>query len=141
MKYLNPQRYLFTWVALLMLLALEGCSVTPARVYQAAETPEQKAFAVYGTFVVYEEQAAVLVQDERVPAGFKSWIKSADARAKPLVDAMLEAALTVEQVRSDFAKGVTTLDKLVIVSMELDKWINRAVPAVEALVHAVKGAK
>lgn len=140
MRYLNPQRYLFAFVAALM-LALAGCATSPKAPYDAAELPEQKAFAVYGVFVIYEEQGAAMVEDPRTLEAVKQAIKTVDAKAKPVVDAMLDSALLVMDVRAKLAKGETTVDKLVIASQSLQHWLDQAKPLVDSLVNIVNGGK
>lgn len=121
----------------LIALALVGCSVNPLK---TAVTPSQKAFAVYGTFVAYEEQGAVIVQNATVPDSVKAAIRAADAKAKPAADSLLSAAREVIAVQSEIAAGTSTSDKLAIVNANLSQWIKDATPIVDNLVAAV-GAK
>lgn len=106
-----------------------------------AQTVEQKAYAVYGQFVVVEEQAAALVQEASVPASAKQAIARADAVAKPVADKLLAATLAVEQVRDDIAAGKSTEEKLVIATANLQKWYAEVVPLIRDLASAVKGAR
>lgn len=123
--------------ALAAALGLEGCAGNPLK---EAQTVQQKAYAIYGTFVIIEEQGAHLVQDPAVPQGVKSAIRSADAAASPLFDTGLDLALQIESIRQDVAAGKTTEDKLLIASANLDRWITEAVPKLAALAAAVRGA-
>jgi hypothetical protein len=49
-------------------LLLPGCVNSPV---QQAETPEQKAYALYGTYVIFQEKAAELVQDSSTSESVK----------------------------------------------------------------------
>lgn len=90
-----PRFHRLFWPGLLPLLvliiALPGCLNAPTK---AAQTPEQKAYAVYGTFVVLEEQAAVITQNANVPASVKRALAAADNVAKPSADALAVALKT-----------------------------------------------
>lgn len=123
------------------MLVLGACATTPADPLNAATTLSQKAYAVYGTFVVYEEQGAALVGNPKVAPEAKAAIKAADAKAKPIVDAMMETAVAVDQIKKDVAAGLKDNTALYVVASNLQAWLNNAVPAVEHLVDAVKGAK
>lgn len=119
-------------------LSLTGCAGNPIH---EAQTVQQKAYALYGTFVIFEDQGARLVGDPAVPAGVKAAIKSADAVASPVFDAGLDLVLQVESIRADIAAGKTTDEQLLIASANLDRWITEAVPKLAALAAAVRGSK
>lgn len=136
----RPRQLVALWLAAALAI-LAGCATNPTEPYKAAELPEQKAFAIYGVFVIYEEQGAALVEDPRTLEPVKKAIKTVDAKAKPVVDAMLDSALLVMDVRSKLAKGETTVDKLVIASQNLEHWLNQAKPLVDSMVNIVNGGK
>lgn len=131
----------FTFPPLLLLLvalvALSGCATVGGPV-AAAETVEQRAFALYGTFAVFEETAADIVEDEAVPVEIRRAIQSADSRAKPVVDSMLAAALEANRIRLQVAAGTNTTERLLIVVGQLEGWIARAGPLVDGLVASVR---
>lgn len=131
-------KYLAAMVALCFaLVSLEGCGA--ANPVKAAQTVDQKAYAIYGEFTVAEEQAAIFVHSADATPEFKSAIKSADAAAKPVVDAMLAAVLEVTAIRAQLSEGATTEAKLAIATANLQKWVDDAVPLVAALRSAFKG--
>lgn len=127
--------------ALLLFGALTISACKTINPVTAAETPEQRAYAVYGTFVVAEELGAKIVTDATTPASVKQAIKDADAKAKPAADALLDATQQVMTVRAQLAAGATTEDKLKTVIANLDTWITDASPKVSALLKAVTGGK
>lgn len=122
---------------LFMLVWLQSCA-TIAGPYKAAETAEQKAFALYGTFVVFEERGASIINDNRIDIDARRLIQRVDARAKPVADSTLEAALQVNEVRGEVGASE---NKLATVTANLENWIMRFEPLVTELVAAVKGAK
>lgn len=81
---------------LLPLLLLTGCASNP---FNTAKTVEQKSYALYGTFVIVEEQAAVLMGYADVPASVKRAMQRADARAKPAADELKKAVDAYSRVR------------------------------------------
>lgn len=119
----------------LLLGLLAACAHSPV---QTAQTPEQKSFALYGEFVVYEEVAARLMQAPEVPASVKEAIKAADGKAKPIADKLLDAALEVIQIQKQIAAGTSTQERLAIANTNLAQWYQEAEPKVSALVSAVK---
>lgn len=126
-------------VTMVALMALTACAnLNPLN---HAETVQQKAYALYGTFVVYEEQAAAIVQDVNVPSEVKSGLSSADAVAKPLADKLLAAALSVDQIRLELQAGKSTEEKLTIATANLERWYEEAGPKIRDLVAAVQGAR
>lgn len=126
--YIITALFLATW--------LSACA-TIAGPYKAAETAEQKAFALYGTFVVFEERGAAIVTDRRIDLDARRAIQRADARAKPVADSLLDAALEVQSVREQLDASDNDLET---VTRNLEGWITRFEPLVAELVRAVKGA-
>ena len=132
-------RMLRTFVALAVLSTMAACaSLNPV---SKTETTEQKAYALYGTFVIFEEQAAKLVQSPEVPANVKQALRDADKAAKPAADAVLDGVQTVLTVRRQLLAGETTEERLAIAVSNLNLWYSTARPKVEQLVKVVKGAE
>lgn len=128
----------------LMALSLGACSILSQREYNAvsiAETPEQRTYAVYGSFVVAERQAAAIIQTPGVQDKIKVALQKADAVAKPLADKSLEAADAITDIRRALAMGQTTEDKLNIALLDLEQWYTRLVPAVNDLIKFVEENK
>ena len=124
------------FIAITVAVTLAACKTLTAPV-EVAQTPEQKAFALYGTFVAFEEVAASLAVDATTPAAVKSALKTADATAKPAADALLDAAQEVLKVKVQVDAGATTSDKLTIVNARLVEWVTEAQPKILALQCAV----
>jgi hypothetical protein len=106
-----------------------------------AQTVEQKAYGLYGEFVVVEEQAAVAVQAAEVPASVRHSIAVADEAAKPVADQLLKSAAIVKGIREDLAAGHTTEDKLVIATADLRRWYTELSGQLSQLAAALKGAR
>jgi uncharacterized protein (UPF0147 family) len=106
-----------------------------------AQTIEQKAYALYGEFVVVEEQAAVAVQDANVPKNVRSSIAAADAAAKPVADELLKSAAAVKGIRDELAAGHSTEEQLVIATASLQRWYNELSQQLPRLAAALKGAR
>ena len=122
--------------ALLMLSACAGLNPV-----SKAETSEQRAYALYGTFVVFEEQAVKLVASPEVPESVKRSLREADAVAKPAMDSVLEGVNQIFEIRRQLSIGTSTEEKLTIAVTNLDMWYAGAKPKVEALIRLVKGAQ
>lgn len=89
------------WATGLIVLAVAACS-TLSQPFDFAETPEQKAFALYGEFTILEEEVAELLQIG-VPQDVGAALIKADSVAKPAADLLLESAVSVSQYRAQLA--------------------------------------
>jgi hypothetical protein len=107
----------------------------------AAKTTEQKAFAIYGEFVVFEEAAAKIAKDPSTQLSVLQALRMADTKAKAVMDTTLNAALDVIEIERQIAVGQTTQDKLLIATTNLQSWVDQGTPLVNDLIKAVKGAK
>lgn len=111
------------------------------------------AFATYGTFVVFEEQAVELARDLKQRADAdgtasdvrealtkaKNAIISADEAAKPIADRMNDALQELIEIQAELEVGVTHDQKVQIATANLRRWVNEASPLIQELVNAVKG--
>lgn len=119
---------LFRMAVIATLIGLSGC-----KVLQAGDTIEQKSYALYGSFVVFEEQAAKLVQEPEVPESIKEVLRDADSEAKPLADALLDAAGEVVLIKQALAEGKTTEEKVNIAIQNLSTRYYSAKPKIDRL--------
>ena len=129
--------YRYAWL-MLWLFALAGCQ--GANPIRAAETPEQRAYAAYGTFVIAQETAADLVEDQAIPRGVRLRIISAEERAKPVADSLLDAYTEYLIIKAEFDAGDTSEQRLVIAANNLDDWVTQLAPLVAELLRNIKGA-
>jgi len=130
--------YRLAWL-ILCLSALTACqSANPIR---AAETSEQRAYAAYGTFVIFQEMAADLVEQPSIPRNAKLAIVKAEERAKPVADSLLEAYVEFIRVKAEFQAGDTSQDALITAATRLDDWVTRLAPLVNELLRTIKGAE
>lgn len=125
-------------IAVPVTLMVPGCVNSPV---QQAETPEQKAYALYGTYVIFQEKAAELVQDPTTPEKVKEALREADKVAYPVAESLVDAVMEVEAIRRQVSEGVTPEEKLTIAISNLSTIYFSAAPKLLAVVAAVKGAK
>ena len=137
MRKHSPITFAYALLILATAFTLEGCS-TVAGPVRAAETTEQKAFAMYGTFVVFEEQGAKIVADSRIDVNARRAIQRADLAAKPVADDLLAAALELQEIREEFGASESRLESA---ARNVESWILRMEPLLAALVSSVKGAR
>jgi len=117
------------------LFILCACAANPVA---DAQTPEQKAFALYGTFVVFEEEGAKLVASTEIPDTAKQAIRVADAKAKPVADNLYQAAQTVVEIKNQLSGKDANTD-LATANANLLNWYSQLQPLYTNLVTAVKG--
>lgn len=110
------------------------------------------AFATYGTFVVFEEQAVELARDLNQRANAdgtdeavrealtkaKNAIISTDEAAKPIADRMNDALQELIEIQAELEAGVTHDQKVQIATANLRRWVLEASPLVAELVNVVK---
>lgn len=118
-------------------LLVHGCASNPV---SAAQDPSQRAYAIYGEFVLIEEIGAKLVRDPTVPASWKIAIRRADAKAKPTADALAQAWNDYQSASNTLKQSASdgTAADLAAVTANLTQWITQAERDVSALATAVK---
>src|SRR5688572_30912715 len=75
---------------------LTACTANPVR---EANTFEQKAYALYGTYVIFQGKAAELVQDSAVSEKVKQVLRDADKASYPMAEGLVDAAMEVSRIR------------------------------------------
>ncbi|WP_455363609.1 hypothetical protein [[Eubacterium] cellulosolvens] len=133
------QKQYLSFFLVLLLVGIQGC--VSSNPIARAETVEQKAYATYGTFVIFEEQAAKLVSSGTLPASAVQTIADADRRAKPVADSLLDAVREFNAIRAEFEAGGTGEERYIAAINNLNGWIEQAAPLINNLVAAVKGAE
>jgi hypothetical protein len=124
--------------ALFALLAAACQTPNPVAV---AETAEQKAFAIYGTYVVFSEQAAILAATPTIPASVRLGLVNAEGAAKPSADALKAAYDQAVAIAKEVAVGTSPQERYTIALTNLNRWITDASPTINALKAAVEGAR
>lgn len=128
-----------------------ACGVSPIK---QAETFEQKAFALYGTYVIFQGKAAELVQDSAVSDRIKQALRDADKVAYPAAEELVEAATTASDIRdiinmcqeleapeANPACTPSNEQRLANAITNLSTIYFRAQPIILNLVSTVKGTK
>ena len=83
--------------AIIMAISLSSCTSNPVK---EAESFEQKSFALYGTYVIFQSKAAELAQESTTPANVRDALKAADSVAYPVAEALVDAAIEVGAIRA-----------------------------------------
>lgn len=125
-----------SFVAVIASVTLMGCVASP---FKAAVNNEQRAYALYGEFVIAEQQAAKL-RAQISPTEFVT-VQKADAAAKPIADSLLQAVEDFDQISAQVKAGTSTQDKLAIASADLQSWVAKAQTDITQLVNALKDAR
>lgn len=122
------------------LIFLLGCQSNPVAI---AKTPLQSAYAVYGGFVIVEEQAAQLKKSGALASQpvILDEIIAADRLAKPSADALLQATLDALAAQHALSAGNGSPEKMQIATDNLTHWVTQAQIDILALTSAVQGAK
>ena len=124
---IRPYLWSVPLLSFLILVVVASCaSINPVG---KAETLEQKAYAVYGTYVVFAEKAADLAENDALPRSIRLGLVNAEERASPVVISLLNAAEDMQALNNSTTRT------------SLESWIDRALPLINDLVRSVKGAQ
>jgi hypothetical protein len=134
-----PGHRIFWWglaplalAAVLVAWACVGCANNPVSL---AQTAPQKAYALYGEFVIFEEQAAALKQSGALSGDTLVQVQRADNIAKPTADHLLKTVLAYET----FAHTPAGDPRAAAAGLELSNALNDAARDVGELVTLVRG--
>lgn len=127
------------YLLLLCAFALAACQ--SANPLSAAETVEQRAYAGYGTYVIFAEKAADLAERPEISNSVKLRLIRAEEAASPVADSVLETVLEVEDIRDEIANSGTGQARLEAALVNLNSYVTRLTPLINELVRQVKGAE
>jgi hypothetical protein len=113
---------------------LTACTTNP---FKTAETPEQTADALYGSYAIAEEQGAKLLKDATISDDLKRPVAEAMVAAKEPANSFQDALVQYSTVRAQFAAGNTSQERLVIAQQNVDRWLAEAKPLIDKLIAAV----
>lgn len=129
---------LFALYAFVLLTAFACSTAGPVK---EAETVEQHAFALYGTYVIYQQQAAELMGREQVPDSVKRKIQEIDARAHPIARSVSVSAREVLRVRREFEAGRAEEGVLLAALRNAERWTNELRPVLAEFLTAIEGVR
>ena len=138
---MNSHRFFAVNVLLVVILStlvtLGGCeTLTPTR---EAESIEQRAFALYGTFVIYQEAAARSMSDPQIPDSVKREAQQIDARAAPIASSLAESTATLSRLRREFEEGAASEGELLTAIRSVERWTQELAPLIARLISTVGG--
>ena len=123
--------------ALVGLLTLAGCAGTPVG---QAKTLEQKVYALYGSFVIIQEQVAELTAEgSGLNRDTQLQLIRTVQRGQPVIDAMLDAFEEYEKARANLSDDESAADYIETVTASLENWVEQADSLVNSLRSALRG--
>lgn len=135
-KYLYS--FYFCFIAA-CLMAMSNCAVVdPLR---QAETTGQRAYALYGTYVIFVEKAADIVESPNVPPTLKLRLIAAEEKAAPIVESLIEVLFEYERIEREVKAQTTPPERLLAVSRNLETMLLEATPLIEVLINTVRGSE
>ena len=105
---------------LFVLCNFAGCGVT--QVFDKAETPLQKAYALSATYNILLERAAETIQNTATPTSVVNDIARIESQATPIIMSMEDALVSYMTISTLLEQGKTTDDKLIIAAENLESW-------------------
>jgi hypothetical protein len=126
-------------VLLLLCCAVASCQLfsgsgaAPSNPFAACKSPGQCYLATAGTFNASQQAALQLIGDPQTPAAVREALRQADAKAEPVYEQLSSAYRAYRHAKTDLAAGLTTNDKLVIATADLNRWLTEAGPLVFTL--------
>lgn len=123
------------WSVIVSAVVFSACTSNPLA---TAKDTEQRAYALYGEFVIFEQQAAT-IRAQVTPRQYVP-IQKADAATKPTIDALLKAVLDYDSAAHAIKIAHGDNAALVTATANLQKSVTQARHDIIALTTAVKGA-
>lgn len=105
--FIRPMLLAILLVASVMtVLSLSGCA--GSNPVQEAQTLEQKALAVYGSYIISKEQAAKLYADPVTPEKVREVLKKTNDITRDPMEALYRGVTAYKVAQEGFALGTTT---------------------------------
>jgi hypothetical protein len=142
----NQERFMKRYLMIPMLMCVglamaacqQGCTTNPIK---AADGPDEQAYAVLGTYHVFQKQALKIVQDATLPANIRSAAANADAVAFPVLKTLDESLTAFLDAKAALDAGVGTEAKVGVAVTNLKKWTTEGRKAVDDFKKAVQDAR
>lgn len=96
-----------------------GCAHTLPNPIEKAETPEQKAFALYGVWHAFHKLAIEIAEDETVDKSIRDEIIDMQATAYPVAESLFSMAMAARKARASVERGDAPPEVLKKALMEL----------------------
>ncbi len=124
-----------------LLLTVAACSTVDRYVPStAAETVQQHAYAVFGTYAAVVEAAANIAESPETPFEVVEATARVAFAARPVMKTMLEAVVAVERARQAVtAEEQGAAERLDSTLVELERAVRRARPVLNELLSLVAG--
>ena len=110
-----------------------------ANPFASANSAEQKAFAMYGTFVILQERGADIVKNRSLPLKVRKNVKKANKIAFPVAKKLRAMAVHVIKTRMQLKQGKIHPDFLKQSVIALDELIVKFGPMLTSMKKAVEG--
>lgn len=119
---------------MLTLLALAGCQTNPV---SEATSPEQRAYALAGTYAIGQSRVLDILAQPQTSDALRSALKQADAAASPVIVQLIDATKLYANVKAGLA-GTEGDDRLAAAAANLETWLTRAKPLMDALIATLE---
>ena len=124
-------------IGTMLALAMSGCAANP---FKAASGPDETAYAVLGSYAIYQRQALKIKADTTLPASLRDSVVKADAVAFPVLKALDTALVDFLNAKAALEAGTSTKEKLAIAAANLKQWTSQGIAAVRDLKAATSKA-
>lgn len=131
----SPAGLLMACALALLVGLLPGCAANPLK---EAKGADEAAYAVLGSYQVFQKQALKVVQDATLPTGIRRAAADADAAAFPVLKALDQSLTTFLDIKAQVEAGTSKEAKLLTAAANLKDWTTKAQAAVKSLRDAVK---
>lgn len=125
-------------IAMATLVACTGCAANP---FKAARGADEQAYAVLGSYVIYQRQALLIVQDVTLPSEVRRVVANADAVAFPVLKAVDTMLVDFLNAKAALDAGTGSEDKVRIATNNLQDWVAQGREALVTLKDAVLNAR
>jgi len=118
---------------------VSGCGITKA--IQTAETPNQKAGALLGTWNIILEDAVAILENDRIPNDVAAPVNTARIAGSRIAKSLAEALIEYEVESAKFFDGQTTAERVDVAAQNLERWYASLRRVFVELAEAIATAK
>ena len=125
-----------TYLLIMSTVFFAGCSnMNPIA---KADSTEQQAYAVYGTYVLFLERAADIAEDPRTPHSVKVRLLKSQQAIDEEITQVLVLLEQYAELRQQYEEAQTREEQLVAISNSLNVVVLRVIPMLDNFIHSVR---
>ena len=123
-------------VSILLAFTLAGCAYNPVAI---AETPNQKAGALLGSWNIVLEDAVQILEDQSIPNSVARPVNDARLVGTRIAQTVSDMLVDYELEKAKYDQGQSTAEKVDIAAANLERWYDSLQKVYIQLAEAIAG--